>query len=316
MCGEPGAFEATERVPVRVPVPVGVNVTLTVQDAPAPSDVPQPLVCAKLPVVETPVMDADALPVLVTVTCCAGLVVPTCRLANVNELGETDSAGAVGPPPPPYTSNSESCAAGQHVVAGEREPDVPAAAGREVDRHGVAGARVEGVARRAEDLRVRAAVGRPEHGDVLRAGLPVRRQLEHQPVDRLGRAEVDGERLRERAVGALPVRGGVAVDRVAGDVRPVLRRRRRRTAGGEVARRVEARAGQRYGPARRPAGSRCGPRGGRPERHVGRAGGVDGERRRAVVGLREVAVRSTPTRSARPPCRCCGSSRRAARWSC
>jgi hypothetical protein len=70
---------------VRVPVALGVNVTLIVQDAPAATDVPQLFVCAKSPVL-VPVMAIlvtlnAALPVLLNVTACAALVVPTVRLA-------------------------------------------------------------------------------------------------------------------------------------------------------------------------------------------------------------------------------------------
>ncbi len=81
-----GLFEALlamVSVPVRVPATVGVNVTLTVQEALAAMDDPQVLVCEKSPVAVTPETDAAALPVLVTVTVCALLVVPGAWLAKV-----------------------------------------------------------------------------------------------------------------------------------------------------------------------------------------------------------------------------------------
>jgi hypothetical protein len=46
------AFEATVTDPVRAPVAVGLKVVLMVQAAPAASEVPQLLLCAKSPVVE------------------------------------------------------------------------------------------------------------------------------------------------------------------------------------------------------------------------------------------------------------------------
>jgi hypothetical protein len=72
-------------VPARVPVAAGVNVKLIMQDAPAVTDVPQLFVCAKspafVPVMAILVMPNAAFPVLLNVTACAALVVPTVWLA-------------------------------------------------------------------------------------------------------------------------------------------------------------------------------------------------------------------------------------------
>jgi hypothetical protein len=92
------ALLLTESVPVRVPDAVGRNVTLTVQDAPAAIDVPQVLLCAKSPVTETLAAEAVALPVFVTVTACAALVVFTAWLANVSEEGLALSVAVLVPP--------------------------------------------------------------------------------------------------------------------------------------------------------------------------------------------------------------------------
>ena len=79
-------------VAVRVPAAVGLNVRLIVQLPPAATELPQVFVSAKSPVL-TPamlmlVMLKLALPVLLRVTLCAGLVVPTFSLAKVRHEGE------------------------------------------------------------------------------------------------------------------------------------------------------------------------------------------------------------------------------------
>lgn len=72
------------RVPLRVPVAEGLKVALIVQLAPAANDRPQLLDWAKLlplvPVIVMPVMPSAALPVLLSLTLCAELVVPTAWL--------------------------------------------------------------------------------------------------------------------------------------------------------------------------------------------------------------------------------------------
>ena len=81
------ALLVTVRLPVRVPDAVGVNVTLTVQEPPAAIDVPQLLVCAKSPVAATLETDAAAVPVLVTVTVWAALVVLSAWLGRSATTG-------------------------------------------------------------------------------------------------------------------------------------------------------------------------------------------------------------------------------------
>jgi len=64
-------------VPVRVPVVVGVKLTLIVQLAPATTEDPQVLLWAKSPLGMRPLIVSVAFPVLLSVTACAALVVPT-----------------------------------------------------------------------------------------------------------------------------------------------------------------------------------------------------------------------------------------------
>ncbi len=76
-CGLPVALSVTLNVPLRVPVAVGVKVTLMVQLAPAATLVPQLFVCAKSPLVPTELMVRAPLPVFVSVTEMAVLLVFT-----------------------------------------------------------------------------------------------------------------------------------------------------------------------------------------------------------------------------------------------
>jgi hypothetical protein len=86
------------RVPVLVPLAVGVKVTLRVQEALAATLEPQVLVSEKSPLVLMPLMLRVALPVLLRVTFCGLLLVPTACAENVNEVGERLTAGAVPVP--------------------------------------------------------------------------------------------------------------------------------------------------------------------------------------------------------------------------
>src|SRR5215472_658935 len=105
LSGLSGALSVIVRVPVRVPVAAGVNVTLIAQDAPAATDVPQLFVCAKslafVPITAILVMLSGALPVLLNITACAPLVVPTVWLAKVRLVGDRLTAGAEMDPPVP-----------------------------------------------------------------------------------------------------------------------------------------------------------------------------------------------------------------------
>ena len=81
VCGLPAALSVIAREAVREPVAEGVKVTLIVQLAPAATLVPQVFVCAKspllVPVTAMLVMLSAAVPLFVSVTVCAALVVPT-----------------------------------------------------------------------------------------------------------------------------------------------------------------------------------------------------------------------------------------------
>ena len=86
----------------RPPLAAGVKVTLIVQFAPAATELPQVLVCIKSPAL-VPVMARleivkAALPVLVRVTACAVLVVPTDWLPKERLAGARLTAGAVPVP--------------------------------------------------------------------------------------------------------------------------------------------------------------------------------------------------------------------------
>ncbi len=104
-CGLPEALSVILRPPDRVPEAVGVNVTLMVQFAPAATELPQLLVCAKsplfVPVTAMLVRFSEALPVFESVTVCAALVVPTVWLVKVNEEAERLTTGAEAAAPVP-----------------------------------------------------------------------------------------------------------------------------------------------------------------------------------------------------------------------
>jgi hypothetical protein len=102
-CGLPGASDAMDTDAVRVPAASGVKVTVIVHDCPAPSVPPEAQVPARLKSVAwVPVMPREfsvsvALPELVSVTVCAGLVVESVWEAKVREDGESDTAGVDEP---------------------------------------------------------------------------------------------------------------------------------------------------------------------------------------------------------------------------
>ena len=75
--GLPVALSVTVMVPGWLPVAVGVKVTVMVQLAPAATDVPQVLVWAYGALAAMLVRLSAAVPVLVSVTVCAALVVFT-----------------------------------------------------------------------------------------------------------------------------------------------------------------------------------------------------------------------------------------------
>jgi hypothetical protein len=97
-------LSAIERVAAKLDADAGVNVTETVQDVSTARVVPQVVVCAKsvgfVPVIVTPVMLMEALPVLVSVTICAALMVPdVAEKVSVAGVNVATGAGAATPVP-------------------------------------------------------------------------------------------------------------------------------------------------------------------------------------------------------------------------
>jgi len=86
-------------VPVLVPTTVGVNVTFMEQLADVGKLVPQVVFSANGPVIAMLVIVRDAVPVLLSVTVCAGLVTPGDSEGNVKLVGESVTAGAAVAPP-------------------------------------------------------------------------------------------------------------------------------------------------------------------------------------------------------------------------
>jgi hypothetical protein len=102
VCGLPAALSATDSLAVRAARTVGRKVTLIVQLAPAARLLPQVLVCAKfdllVPVMEMLEIVMVAVPVFVSVTVRAALVVLIAW--EPNEMDASDSE-ATGPAPVP-----------------------------------------------------------------------------------------------------------------------------------------------------------------------------------------------------------------------
>jgi hypothetical protein len=82
------------RVPATVPAAVGVKVSLIVQEPLAATLPAQVFVAAKLALGVMLVMVSAALPVLLSVTACDALIVPTFWLPNGRLDGETPATGA------------------------------------------------------------------------------------------------------------------------------------------------------------------------------------------------------------------------------
>ena len=97
VCGLFAALSATVSVPVRCPVVVGVNVTAIEQLAPAATELPHALVCAKSPETVMPVTASAVVPALPSVTVCGALVVCTVWLLNarlvVESVADADDEG-------------------------------------------------------------------------------------------------------------------------------------------------------------------------------------------------------------------------------
>ena len=93
VCGLPFALSAIETVPVTVPFTAGVKVTEIVQLAPAASGDAQLFVWANGGLALMPEIVRLAVPELVRVTACAGLVVPLVCVLKVRVVGDSVTAG-------------------------------------------------------------------------------------------------------------------------------------------------------------------------------------------------------------------------------
>lgn len=85
-------------VPVRCPCIVGANVTLIVQLGPMATVAPHVLVCKKSPLIAMLVIVRVSVPLLVSITVWAGLVVPITWSPKVRLVGVSVTAGAVPVP--------------------------------------------------------------------------------------------------------------------------------------------------------------------------------------------------------------------------
>src|ERR1700722_14420079 len=93
ICGLLAALSEMFRLAVRVPVALGVKVMLMVQESPAGTLDPQSFDCPKserfVPLPKMLLMVSAVLRVLVSVTFCVALVVPTACEPNVRLVGDT-----------------------------------------------------------------------------------------------------------------------------------------------------------------------------------------------------------------------------------
>jgi len=103
--GLPVALSVMVTVPLAAPAAVGEKVTLIVQVALAAIDaLVQELVSAKPALAATALTVKAALPLLVTVTVCALLVVPFSWLPKEREVGDKETPGPVAAVPVPVTA--------------------------------------------------------------------------------------------------------------------------------------------------------------------------------------------------------------------
>lgn len=102
LCGLPDALSETVSAAARLPVAPGVKLTLKLQLAPAATELPHVFVSAKSPALApltvTLVTLRAALPLLVSVTLFAELVIPTAWFPNDRLAGERFTADAVPVP--------------------------------------------------------------------------------------------------------------------------------------------------------------------------------------------------------------------------
>ena len=136
VCGELLALSVAVMVSEKVPTDCGVNVKLIVQYEPAESTGALPqvvVVCVKLgerPEIAMLLSDAEAVPVLVTVTVCTALVWPTAVLGKVSEGVESVIVGvpdelvpALPPPPHPVRrKRTETNTTAKHELRSMRRP--------------------------------------------------------------------------------------------------------------------------------------------------------------------------------------------------
>jgi len=108
-CGEPVALSAIASAAASAPVDRGLNSTDTVHEAPTASEAPQVVAdfrndVALVPVTVSEVNVKAAVPEFFTVRTWAAVGVPTMVAANVSELAESVTAGAVLATPVPLTA--------------------------------------------------------------------------------------------------------------------------------------------------------------------------------------------------------------------
>ena len=103
-CGLDAALSVKVTAPVRVPVAVGAKTTEIVQLAFTARLAPQLFDWAKSPEAAMPLMASAAVPLLVKVTACAGLVVVIAWLPNVRLAGDKLTTGATPVPLSPTDS--------------------------------------------------------------------------------------------------------------------------------------------------------------------------------------------------------------------
>jgi hypothetical protein len=92
------ALSATVSVPVREKIAVGLNVSVTVQLAPALNEPPHVVDSEKSPPAVMLVRASAAVPVLVTITDCAALAVPTFSSPKLRLVADNFTPGAVPVP--------------------------------------------------------------------------------------------------------------------------------------------------------------------------------------------------------------------------
>ena len=126
--GLPVALSAMLSAAVRAPLAAGVNITVILQLAPAPTELPQVLAWVKslalAPVTARLVTLKPALPVLVSVTACVELEVPTDWLAKARLAGErlTPAAAVLAPVPERPTVWGLPLALSAMLIAAVRAP--------------------------------------------------------------------------------------------------------------------------------------------------------------------------------------------------